>query len=172
MFKPKGPLDSSTYTKYLRQRANTNMYQADIGSGVPQVERMSIISRPPIRDVLTTGLLRQLNAPLIIGSYTINVGVVDLADDQPIFNNLQIVRPSNIVNFSFIGGSGYESVVAFVIQGATVNSATIDGIVTSVSEYNGGYAISFSAGTLKQSSVLRIAFSTTVYTLTSFCIGC
>jgi len=61
MFNPKGPLDSSTYTKYLRQRANTNMYKNDTTTGVPQVERMSIISRPPVRDVLTTGLLRQIN---------------------------------------------------------------------------------------------------------------
>ena len=63
MFKPKGPLDNTTYTKYLRQRANVNMFRNDTTKGIPQVERMSIISRPPVQDVLTTGLLRQINKP-------------------------------------------------------------------------------------------------------------
>lgn len=63
MFKTKGPLDNTTYTQYLRQRANTRMFQNDTSTGVPQVERMSIISRPPVRDALTTGLLRQVTKP-------------------------------------------------------------------------------------------------------------
>jgi hypothetical protein len=44
------------------------MYQADKINGIAQGERMSIVSRPPILDVLTTGLLRQLNGPHVSNS--------------------------------------------------------------------------------------------------------
>jgi hypothetical protein len=63
MLKTKGPLDNTTYTQYLRQKANTNMFKNDTTTKVPQVERMSVISLPPVRDVLTTGLLRQITKP-------------------------------------------------------------------------------------------------------------
>jgi hypothetical protein len=170
MFKTKGPLDNTTYTKYLRQRANTNMFISDTTNGIAQGERMSIISRPPIGDILTTGLLRQINRPIINYNTIVNVGDFNLVSGEFILENLNIVSPSNIVNFSFIGGTGYEVVFAILITPDSIISATIDGVVVNVdnSVLPGSSVLSFNAGTLTQSSVLRVVFSTTVSTLTQF----
>jgi hypothetical protein len=147
------------------------MYQGDISRGIPQLERMSIISRPPIGDILTTGLLRQINRPINYNTI-VDLGNFDLNGGQFIVYNLNIVSPSNIVNFSFIGGSGYEGQTTIAITPEVI-SATIDGVVLTVNNIDspGTSILGFSAGTLTQSSVLRVVFSSTVSTLTAFVIG-
>ena len=49
--------DASTYTKYLKERSNVKLYNSDRDTKVPQGERSSIISRPPVQDKGTNGLL-------------------------------------------------------------------------------------------------------------------
>jgi hypothetical protein len=52
--------DASTYTKFIRQRANANLYQADLAAGIPQYERKSIVSRAPFADVVSNALQQEL----------------------------------------------------------------------------------------------------------------
>jgi len=49
--------DASTYTKYIKERSNVKLYNSDRDTKVPQGERSSIISRPPVQDKGTNGLL-------------------------------------------------------------------------------------------------------------------
>jgi len=63
MMKVKGPLDNTTYTTYLRQRANTKMYKNDVDKNISSLERQSIISQQPFARSISLGLLRQINKP-------------------------------------------------------------------------------------------------------------
>ena len=62
--KPKGPLDSSTYKKWLRQKANSAMFNNDTSLSIPQTERKSIVSKSPSADLPVRGLLTQLGGIL------------------------------------------------------------------------------------------------------------
>ena len=64
--KPKGPLDASTYTKWLRQKANIGMYNNDISSSIPQYERKSIVSRAPAADLPALGFFTQLQLNAVV----------------------------------------------------------------------------------------------------------
>jgi hypothetical protein len=55
--------DASSYTRFLRERANTRMYQTDLASRIPQTERKSIVSNSPAADLLKNGFLNEFYTP-------------------------------------------------------------------------------------------------------------
>jgi hypothetical protein len=55
--------DASSYTRFLRERANTRMYQTDLTSRIPQTERKSIVSNSPAADLLKNGFLNEFYTP-------------------------------------------------------------------------------------------------------------
>ena len=57
--------DASSYTRYIRERTNTKMYQNDITSGISQSERKSIVSRSPATDLLKNGFLNEFSLPSV-----------------------------------------------------------------------------------------------------------
>jgi len=55
--------DASSYTRFLRERANTRMHQTDLASRIPQTERKSIVSNSPAADLLKNGFLNEFYIP-------------------------------------------------------------------------------------------------------------
>jgi len=48
--------NSSVYTDFVRRKANTRLYTDDLIKNIPQSERNSIVSRPPMSDIFTSGI--------------------------------------------------------------------------------------------------------------------
>lgn len=95
--------DASSYTRYLRERANTKMYQNDVASGIPQIERKSIVSRSPAADLLKNGFLNEFSIPISSTPSIPLVTLTNLSWDGATpgtigFNDIPISSPSNIIN--------------------------------------------------------------------------
>jgi hypothetical protein len=162
------------------------MYQADKTSGIAQGERMSIISRPPIRDILTTGLLRQLNAPInapinapvINPNIVLDVGNINFLEGGVFqVNDLPIVPPSNIVNLLYTRTLGADS------EGNLSSRLGLTGPEVLEFKFNGntpsGYSltkpespefslITFTSGSLINGVIVTITFNTSISSLTFY----
>lgn len=152
MMKPKGPLDASTYTKWLRQRANIGMANNDNVQKIPQYERKSIISNAPAADLPTSGFFKQL-AINLAGNLPENVTPPQLEwiinafyTIPPNTTNIprQIVTDSNgtvyITNILAVGTSTIEilkadqTALSYVVS--TTGAAPNAGFPVSVAVYN------------------------------------
>jgi hypothetical protein len=57
--------DASSYTRFLRESANTKLYTSDISSRTPQTDRHSIVSIPPVASILRRGILYEFGKNIL-----------------------------------------------------------------------------------------------------------
>jgi len=127
--------DASTYTKYIKERSNVKLYNSDRDTKVPQGERSSIISRPPVQDKGTNGLLaifskevKRLLIFLFAGNGSTGIPTDgQLAVSSPLTNPRSvIINPTNTNQF-IIGCTNSNSVVGGNLI-LSVNKST--GVIT------------------------------------------
>ncbi len=83
--------DASTYTEYLKKRSNLKLYKSDIVNKVPQGERSSIISRPPVEDIGSNGLLAIFSRN--VKRMLINLFAGNGSTGTPTYGELAVLSP-------------------------------------------------------------------------------
>lgn len=172
MMKPKGPLDASTYTKWLRQKANVGMFNNDVNKAIPQYERKSIISKAPAADLPARGLFTQLQDinPIIIPLITLT----DLGwngSDPVNFDNVDVNPPSSTIDFKLEFNSGLEGQLSTLYGGLVPLYKIIQAEIIGKTQLTltGDYIININP--YVSGDIIRVTFQNVISTFTTVSIG-
>lgn len=174
MMKPKGPLDASTYTKWLRQKANVGMFNNDVNKAIPQYERKSIISKAPAADLPARGLFTQLQDIVATNAIIPLITLTDLGwngADLLIFDNVDVTPPSRTIDFKLEFNSGLEGQLSALSTPLTALYKIIQAEIIDKTQLTltGDYIIDINP--YVSGDIIRVTFQNVISTFTTVSIS-